>query len=880
MRRKTRLLVLLGVMSTLLVGSHATAADITFETSVRPILKAHCWQCHGEEEELQGSLDARLARLLLAGGDSGPAIIAGNHSESLLYQRVSSGEMPPGDTKLEAEQVELLARWIDAGARVARSEPENLPLGDVFTEEDRDHWSFQPVRRPSPPEVRNSELVFTPIDSFLLARLEAAGLSYAPEADRATWLRRLSFDLVGLPPTPEAVERFVNDSSPEAYERQVDELLASPAYGERWARHWLDVVGYADSEGYTAADTPRPWAYRYRDYVIRSLNDDKPWNEFLVEQLAGDELLTPPYANLTSQQADALIATGMLRMGPDGTADSGVDQQLARNEVLADTVKIVSTAVLGLTVGCAQCHAHRYDPISHRDYYRFRALFEPAYDCQNWRPPAARLVSLWSDETRAQVAAVDSELADIEKRRTAELDALVQETFERELAKLPAEVHEKARAARATAAKERSEEQQQLIKDYPFLNVDRGSVYLYLPDRLNGFTKKWETLVDETRQKRPADDYVRCLTEVPGQVPVTHLFDRGDHNQPREEVAPGELTILTTLEFSIEVDDPELSTTGRRLAYARHLTDGKHPLVGRVLVNRFWRHHFGRGLVATLGDFGALGEPPSHPELLDWLADDFVRGGWQLKRWHKLIVLSRAYRQSSARRDELEAVDPENRLLGRMSVQRLEAETIRDALLAVSGRLSTKMYGPPVPVMPDDVGQIVLGVDTRDSAGRPTGKVVPLGEEALRRGIYVQVRRSMPLGMFEPFDAPVMAPNCELRPSSTVASQSLLLMNGAAVVEHSSAMAERIEREVGADPATQFCRAWQLAYCCAPSADEVAAGVEFLSAQTAALQPAAPADEESSSTDAKAAEKAGPAQLALANLCQALLISNRFLYVD
>ncbi|MGD9648549.1 MAG: DUF1549 domain-containing protein, partial [Pirellulales bacterium] len=620
MRRKTRLLVLLGVMSTLLVGSHATAADITFETSVRPILKAHCWQCHGEEEELQGSLDARLARLLLAGGDSGPAIIAGNHSESLLYQRVSSGEMPPGDTKLEAEQVELLARWIDAGARVARSEPENLPLGDVFTEEDRDHWSFQPVRRPSPPEVRNSELVFTPIDSFLLARLEAAGLSYAPEADRATWLRRLSFDLVGLPPTPEAVERFVNDSSPEAYERQVDELLASPAYGERWARHWLDVVGYADSEGYTAADTPRPWAYRYRDYVIRSLNDDKPWNEFLVEQLAGDELLTPPYANLTSQQADALIATGMLRMGPDGTADSGVDQQLARNEVLADTVKIVSTAVLGLTVGCAQCHAHRYDPISHRDYYRFRALFEPAYDCQNWRPPAARLVSLWSDETRAQVAAVDSELADIEKRRTAELDALVQETFERELAKLPAEVHEKARAARATAAKERSEEQQQLIKDYPFLNVDRGSVYLYLPDRLNGFTKKWETLVDETRQKRPADDYVRCLTEVPGQVPVTHLFDRGDHNQPREEVAPGELTILTTLEFSIEVDDPELSTTGRRLAYARHLTDGKHPLVGRVLVNRFWRHHFGRGLVATLGDFGALGEPPSHPELLNWLA--------------------------------------------------------------------------------------------------------------------------------------------------------------------------------------------------------------------------------------------------------------------
>jgi hypothetical protein len=308
------------------------------------------------------------------------------------------------------------------------------------------------------------------------------------------------------------------------------------------------------------------------------------------------------------------------------------------------------------------------------------------------------------------------------------------------------------------------------------------------------------------------------------------------------------------------------------LAYARHLTDGRHPLVARVLVNRFWLHHFGRGLVSTPSDFGMLGERPSHPELLDWLADDFMRGGWKLKRLHRQIVLSRAYRQTSVRRADLDAVDSENRLLGRMNVRRLEAETIRDAMLVTSGRLVDKLYGPAVPVMPDEVGQFVVGIDTRDSAGRPSGKFISLGEEEYRRSIYVQVRRSRPLGMLEPFDAPALSPNCDQRASSTVAPQSLLMMNSQFVVDQAEVMASRVERAAGSDSAAQFDLAWRLAYSRSPSDAEAMSGLAFLAQQHAAAEWAAPLDEK--------AKRADPAHVALAHLCQALVSSNAFLYVD
>jgi len=830
-----------------------------FEKDIRPILKAHCWQCHGEEEELKGGMDARLVRLLLKGGESGPAIVPGDHASSLLYQRMDAGEMPPGKKRLPAEELDLLARWIDAGATTARPEPESLAVGDTFTEEERQHWSFQPIVKPPVPAVAHQDAVRTPVDAFLLARLEAQGLSYSPTADRETLIRRVYFDLIGLPPTPEAIDRFNSDPSPEAWGSLIDDLLNSPAYGERWARHWLDVAGYADSDGYNEQDQERQWAWRYRDYVIRSLNADKPWNQFLVEQLAGDELLTPPYQDLSPEQADQLIATGFLRMCPDGTAAGGPDVIMARNDVIAEAIKVTSTALLGLTVGCAQCHEHRYDPITHADYYRLRALFEPAYDPANWRVPNGRLVSLWSSETRAAAAAVDAELAEIAKKRTEELDGIVKDTFERELQKLPAEQQPLARAARETEKDKRTPEQQLLIKEFPFLNVDRGSVYLYLPDRLTGFNKKWDDLTAETKKKRPADDYVMSLTEVPGQVPVTKLFARGDIQQPRQEIAPGELAVLNSSSLEIPVDDPQIPTTGRRLAYARHLTSGQHPLVARVLVNRFWLHHFGQGLVSTPGDFGVKGERPSHPELLDWLARDFMDEGWTLKRMHRMILNSTAYQQVSIRRPELDAVDGDNRLLGRMNVRRLEAETIRDAVLSVSGKLVDKPFGAPVSVSPDDVGQIVVAVDTRDSAGRPSGKVVALGDDEFRRSLYIQVRRSMPLGVLEPFDLPRMTPNCERRVSSTAAPQSLLMMNNPFVIQQAEALADRIRSTAGTDLVAQVILTWRTLFARVPTESEVQAGVEFLT----------PVD-----TSPEAAASA------LNHFCQALLSSNGFLYVD
>ena len=373
----------------MLLGQSSAAAEKSgprFETEVRLILKAHCWQCHGEADEKKGGLDTRLARFLIKGGESGPAIVPGKHTDSRLFKRVASGEMPPGAKRLSARDVEVLARWIDAGARTVRPEPASLADGS-FTVEERQHWSFRPIRRPPSPAVQHGQLLQSPIDAFLLAKLESRGQGFGPEADRPTLVRRLAFDLHGLPPGPGVVERFVSDRAPGAWSRLVDRLLASPAYGERWARHWLDVVGYADSDGVTQRDRPRNWSFKYRDYTIRALNADKPWNEFVVEQLAGDELVTPPHQDLSAEQADRLIATGFLRMAPDGTSGSGANQELASNQVVAEVIKVVSTSLLGLTVGCAQCHQHRYDPITHADYYRLRALFEPAYDPKHWRSP-------------------------------------------------------------------------------------------------------------------------------------------------------------------------------------------------------------------------------------------------------------------------------------------------------------------------------------------------------------------------------------------------------------------------------------------------------------------------------------------------------------
>src|SRR5262245_19891731 len=764
---------------TLALAGPARGADApnTFEDNIRPILKANCFECHGDAEKLKGGLDLRLKRLIAEGGESGPALVAGKPAESLILEKVRAGKMPPGKKKLSATEIERIEKWIAAGAKNARPEPESIAAGFHLTAEDRSYWAFQPVRRPLVPQVLASHAaVRNSIDAFLQASLREKGLDLSPPADRVTLIRRATFDLTGLPPTPEEVDAFLEDSSTDAYARLVDRLLASPHYGERWGRHWLDVAGYADSEGFSADDPIRSNAYKYRDYVIRAFNADKPFNTFIVEQVAGDELVNRELKDLSVDEIDKLTATGFLRMAADGTTTRGTDAKTARNQVVSDTIKIVSSSLFGLTVGCAQCHHHRYDPIPQDDYYRLRAILEPAYDVQNWRASAARQVSLYTDADHQKAKTIEAEAAKIDADRLKKQGEYIEATFQKELAKLPEEMREQAKTARNTPEAKRSAELKKLMREHPSLNVSAGSLYLYDQKAADELKKMADQAV-AIRVKKPVEDFIRALTEIPGKVPATYLFHRGDPDQPKQAIGPGGLTILDEIDPLTIGTEASLRTSGRRLALARWLTDGKHPLTARVLVNRVWMHHFGRGIVGTPADFGRLGERPTHPELLDWLAADLVESGWTLKKLHKLIMTSAAYQQSSRRNPAADAIDPDNRLLHRMNLRRLEAEAVRDAVLAASGKLSRKAFGSPVPVREDEVGQIVVGKGMRDVArGITTPEPLPEDEE-FRRSVYVLVRRTQPLGMLEAFDAATAEPNCEIRNASTVTPQSLMLMN-------------------------------------------------------------------------------------------------------
>jgi len=764
--------------------------SLVFERHVRPIFKTYCLDCHGGGETLNGKLDLRLRRFVEKGGDSGPAIVVGKGASSLLVQRLRAGEMPPGEKKLTAEQIGLIEKWIDGGALTSRTEPEQLPQGIDITPEERSHWAYQPIVRREPPSFEPADRVRTPIDAWILARLREKGLSFAPDADRVTLVRRLAFDLTGLPPSAEERARFLSDDSEAAYAALVQHYLDSPHYGEHWGRHWLDVAGYAESEGNGSDDTIRPYAYKYRDYVIRSLNADKPFDRFVLEQLAGDELVSLPWNNLNSEQVELLAATGFARMGPDATATGG-DDPLIQNQVVADSIKILGSSLLGLTVGCAQCHDHRYDPIPQQDYFRLRAILEPSLDISHWRRPGQRLISLYSDADRAKAAAVEAEAQTLQKELDAKGDKYVAEAFDKELTKFPEDQREMLRVAFQTPDAQRTAEQNQLVAANPSLKINRGVLYQYNQPAADELKKEQEK-VNAKRAEKPVEDFVSVLNELPGVVPPTHLHYRGDPRQPKQPVLPGDLTIAAAEGARLEIPDkdPAQPTSGRRAYWARHLMSGKHPLTGRVLVNRVWMHHFGRGIVESAGDFGTLGLRPSHPELLDWLADEWVKQGWSLKRLHKLIVSSTVYRQSSARNAAQDQSDADNRLLGHFPLQRLEAECVRDRMLAINGCLDRAMFGPSVPVDEDAVGQ-----------------VVPKGESA-RRSIYIQVRRSKPTSFLTAFDAPVMSVNCERRSTSTVAPQSLMLMNSEFVLKQAELLAKRVVQETPREFLAAECKAW------------------------------------------------------------------------
>ena len=859
-------------------GISARAGKLTFEADVRPILKTHCFHCHGEGEKLKGDVDLRLRRLMAEKKtDEGRVLVPGNVKGSLLLKLVKDGDMPKGEKKLSAAEIGVIEKWIASGAATLGEEPKEAPKGFFITEVEKRFWAFQPAARPAVPKVKNAVGARNAIDLFLLQKLREQKMDFAAEAEKLTLIRRAHFDLVGMPPSPEAVDEFLGDERADAYERLIDRLLDAPAYGERWARHWLDIAGYADSNGYAEADSSRPHAWRYRDYVIRAFNEDKPWDDFILEQLAGDELAGVTQENAAAKALDPrvqelLAATGFLQMGPDGTGDDAGDQKLARNQAVAETMKIVSTSLMGLSVGCAQCHDHRYDPISQADYYRMRSVFDPAMDWKEWRPPSQRLVSLYTAEDRKKADAIEVEARKIDDEANKMRKDFLEKVFEKELAKLPEDIRETVKVARNTVREKRTPEQVSLLKKHPSADV-QGALDLYDPEA----NKKVQAKQDEAnkvRATKPKEPFVFAVTERAGKIPETFLFNRGDHEQPKQKVEPGELQIFHAVAKGRPLTfekSKELSSSGRRLAYAKWLTTGEHPLTARVLVNRFWLHHFGRGLVNSPSDFGAQGERPSHPELLDWLASEFVRGGWKLKPLHRLMMTSAAYRQSS-KHDDSSRRDPDNRFYARMKLRRLDAESVRDSMLAVSGKLNGEQFGPAMPIARDEAGRVLTGSQKLNGNNDPV-LVETIGEKAFRRSVYSEVKRSLPLTILEAFDEPVMSPNCAMRESSTVAPQALLMLNDTFVSQQAQYFAERLQRENPGDLRAQIQRAWKLAYNVAPTEKETSSSLIYLAEQTERIRAKLP-------PPAKDKPPKDPQLLALSSFCQALVSANRFLYVE
>jgi hypothetical protein len=835
----------------------AAPGSLDFDKDVAPLLKSKCVNCHGDKRQ-RGELDLRTRAGLLKGGASGPAVSPGSPEKSLLWILLAADKMPPGKDKLTSAQKTLLRTWIEQGARGTGDAA--LTIVSSLTDADRGFWSFRTPTRPALPLVQQSSLARNPIDVFLLAALETKGLTFSPEAGRAALLRRVTFDLIGLPPSPQELTDFLADNRPGAYKRVVERLLASPRYGERWGRHWLDVAGYADSEGILDADYVRTSAWRYRDYVIRAFNRDKPYDRFLQEQIAGDELTGYHAAfdkekNLPGEVIEGLEATGFLRCASDTSRPDFVNIKNAPGyyfQTLDDTIKIVSSASMGLTLHCAKCHSHKFDPIAHRDYYRLQAIFMSAYRPSQWVPQVQRrlLEATASElaEAARHNAAIDAAIARLNRQRSDARAARTRQLQQMRLAALPEAIRDDVRLSLDTPAAKRNEVQKYLAAKFlaelrPQGPALEAALRKTFPDFAEKDAHLAQAIQSEERKRRTFRE-IRALYDLPGEA-TTHLLRRGDYLEPGPVVLPGVPEVLAGgAKFDWKPPAKGAKSSGRRLAFAKWLTDEKHPLTARVIVNRLWLHHFGEGLVATPENFGRSGSKPSHPELLDWLATELVRSGWSLKHLHRLMVQSAAYRQSSvveeARHARARKVDPDNRLLWRQRLRRLEAEALRDSMLAVSGSLNTTMAGPPVPI-----------------ARRGNGEVVAQGPQADRRSIYLQVRRSQPLTILQVFDQPVIETNCTRRSVSTVSAQALALLNSDFTAAQAESFAARLARDHPEDLVEQAVRR---AFSRPATTREKQLLAEFLTNQ--AIRHGRP--------DAKSK--------ALADLCQMLMSANEFAY--
>jgi len=719
-------------------------------------------------------------------------------------------------------------------------------------------WPFQPLARPAAPAVAGAAWTANPIDQFVLAALEQKGLAPNVTADKATLLRRVTFDLTGLPPKSEEVEAFLADDSPQAYERVVERLLASPRYGERWARHWLDIVRFADTAGFKT-DFLRSEAYRYRDYVIRAMNSDLPYDRFVRQQLAGDEL--------EPGNPDALIATGLLRLYPQET--TAADFVKHRQDVLDDVTEVTGLAFLALTVGCAKCHDHKFDPIEQADFFRLEACFSAIIPRDDLAPVTPDVLAAHErQEDKWEAVTVDI------RRQIDELTAKVRDGV---LQEVTVAYDPETRKAWFTPESQRTTHQQQLVAlSFRYIdNIVRKRIR-----RLEGDMKvKYDVLQKELAKfdalKPPALPTAMAVSDGAGPAPPTHVLDAGDYRKPEERVSAGFPLFLGRSEPVSITTAPAQTIGGRRAALARWLTFPDHPLTARVISNRLWQHHFGQGIIASSNDFGAMGDAPSHPALLDWLACELVEKRWSLKALHRLMVLSATYRQSSHidPRSELHkqahAADPGNRLLWHARRQRLEAEAVRDSLFALSGRLDETMYGPSVYLkLPASL------LANSMYAWSPDASIVNLH----RRSIYGFQKRNLRHPFLAAFDQPDLYLSCGVRASTLTPTQSLALLNGDEPSEQAAAWAGRLLGDT-IDDGQFVCRAWLEAYCRQPTAAELAAARKFLVDQAERI---AAADHVVGTSLPQPCPSClpPPQAAALVDLCHALMNSNEFLYRD
>lgn len=740
----------------------------------------------------------------------------------------------------------ILAAALLAGkSGVGESQPTPAVLAErKITDAETSHWSYQPVRKPPIPTVTNRAWLRTAIDAFILAKLEADGIQPTREADRRKLLRRVYMDLIGLTPTSDELYAFLSDNTPNAFDKVVDELLARPQFGERWARHWLDVARFAESNGYER-DGAKPHAWRYRDYVINACNKDKPYDRFVVEQIAGDEL--------DGSNAESQIATTFLRLAT--WDDEPADPLHDRYDQLDEIVASIGLTFLGLTIQCARCHDHKFEPLTQFDYARLLSVFEPLQRPQDNRRDLDRLVGTPVELDRYRRAKICADAAATpwrQKIKTLEL-AVRDRLFKDNRTKLPAD----AIRAFQTEAGKRSEKQKTLVKD--FREKLAKEILEALTREQQSQLTLWRSEVTRILPPEPPRAYV--WFENGPVAPESHVFVRGNPARKAAKVVPGIPAVFQRYQQNKAVI-PTAHSSGRRRWLANWIVADDNPLTARVWANRVWQHYFGDGIVRTENDFGLIGERPSHPELLDWLAASLRESGWSSKTIHRLIVLSAAYRMASTGNAAAAEKDPAERLLWRFRPRRLDAEAFRDSVLAISGSINLEMTGPSIY---PHIEQAVLDGQSRPGDGWTASPAV----KATRRSIYIFVKRSLMVPEMELLDSPNGATSCEQRPNSTVAPQALTLFNGRFMNEQAERMAARIIRDVGPIRKSQVDRAFELVFCRKPTLTEWTAVDGFLDACNNAQSnsPITPVE-------------LGRSRDTLRALCLVLLNSNEAIYCD